>query len=108
MPVTGAQDFINDVAVVGEEDKPFGILIEPAYREDALPMVDCIDDIGLVALVSSAGDSGRLVIRNVDRSLFFADRLTIYLYHIAGCHTVSGNSHMIINRNPPFIDIMIC
>ena len=32
-------------AIVGEEDEPFGVLVEAADREDALGVVDEVDDV---------------------------------------------------------------
>ena len=43
--VLGAQDLVDDVAVVGEQDQAFGILVQAADRKDALRMADEVDDV---------------------------------------------------------------
>ena len=38
MVVFRTQDLVDDVAVVGQQDQAFGVLVEPADRENALAM----------------------------------------------------------------------
>ena len=64
-----AQDFVDDVAVAGQQDQPFRILVEPANRKDAARMIDTVDDVAVHVFFSSTGDANRFVKRNVDMFL---------------------------------------
>ena len=66
--VLGAQHLVDDVAVVGEQDQPLGVLVEPADREHALGVVDEVDDVAGDVALGRAGDADRLVERDVDRA----------------------------------------
>ena len=65
--VLGAQDFVDDVAVVGEQDQAFGVLVQPADRKDSLAVADELDDVVLDVRLGGAGDPDGLVERDVDR-----------------------------------------
>ena len=67
--VLGAQDLVDDVAVVREQDQALGLLVEPADREDSLGVIDEVDDVALDVALGRAGDADRLVERDVDRPL---------------------------------------
>jgi hypothetical protein len=64
--VLGTQDAVHDVAVVGEQDEAFGILVESADREYACLMAHEIDDILRHIPVRGAFDTGRFVECQVD------------------------------------------
>ena len=70
--VLGAQHLVDDVAVVGEQDQALGVLVEPADREDALGVVDEVDDVAVDVALGRAGDADRLVERDVDRARLLA------------------------------------
>ena len=64
--VLDAQDLVDDVAVVGQQDQALGVLVEPADREDALAVADEVDDVAGHVALGRAGDAARLVERDVD------------------------------------------
>ena len=77
LAVFSAQQFIDDVAVAGQQNQTFGILVQSADRKDALLVIDEIDDVAFHALVGRAGDADRFVQRDIDvlagAGLYIAD-----------------------------------
>ena len=61
-----SQQFVDDVAIAGQQDQTLGILVEPTNRKDALLMVDEVDDVALHLAFGCAGDANRLVQRDID------------------------------------------
>jgi len=63
----GVCESVGEVAVVGQEQEPFGVRVEPADREDPGLVGDQIDDGGPPVGVARGGDDpGRLVQQVVD------------------------------------------
>src|SRR5690606_11603741 len=60
------QDGVDDVAVAGQEDQAFGILVQAPARENPLLVADEVDDVALHRRLGGAGDADRLVERDVD------------------------------------------
>jgi len=89
-----AQDFVDDVAVVGQKNQPGGSFVEAADVEDALRVVEEVDDVGLILAVSGAGDAGRLVEGEVDRFGFSFEGRTIQQDLIAGIDAVAFRAVM--------------
>src|SRR3546814_4927303 len=54
------------IAITGQQDQPFGLLVEAADREDALLMADEIDDVALDLGVGGAGNASGLVQGDID------------------------------------------
>ena len=76
--VLAAQDLVDDVAVVGQQDQPFGVLVEPADRKDALAGSSRSRAmLPATCALGGAGDADRLVERDVDVLLRAADRLAV-------------------------------
>src|SRR5208283_5986726 len=98
--VFGAQDFVDDVAVVGEQNQSLGILVQTADREDPLAVPDELDDVVLDLEVGGAGDARRLVERHVDMLFFRADELAVQAHLVAcrhlrtedGAYAVAGDA----------------
>ena len=102
-----AQDLVDDVAIAGEQDQPFGILVQPADREDPLRVVDEIHDVAGHALVGGAGDADRLVQRDVDRLLrrrrggqhARPDDLAIHAHLVAVQRLGTGADHLAVDAH---------
>src|SRR3546814_10765715 len=54
------------IAITGQQDQPFGLLVEAADRKDALLMADEIDDVALDLGVGGAGNASGLVQGDID------------------------------------------
>src|SRR3546814_12038970 len=63
--VFGAQDGVDDVAVAGQQDQAFRILVQPADREDPPLVADEIDAVAHHRRLGGAGDAARLFQRDV-------------------------------------------
>lgn len=103
-----AQDFVDDVAVVGQKNQPGGSLIKAADVENALRVVEEVDDIGLILAVSGAGDAGRLVEGKVDRFGFSFEGRTIQQDLIAGIDAVAFFGSSAIELYPPGLNHTVC
>jgi len=108
--VAGAQYFINDIAVIGQEDEAIRVFIQPAYRENALRVIDEVDDIGAVLNIGGGGNPNRLIEGYIYRSLFGlgVQGFAVYSYYIAGVYTVAGQYQLIIYRNTRLLYEFIC
>ena len=81
--VLRSQDRVDDVAVIGQEDQAFRVLVQPADGEQPLRMADEIDDVVLYGTVGRALDADGLVEREVDPARFSGDRPAVDLDLIA-------------------------
>ena len=59
--VLGTKELIDDISVIGKEDKSGGILIEASYGEYALLESDEIDNVVFVSCIGCTGNSQRLI-----------------------------------------------
>ena len=75
--VLGTQDLVDDVAIVGQQDQPLRVLVEPPDREDTLPVPDEIDDVAADLTFRGAGYADRLVEREIDMALWCPDQPAI-------------------------------
>jgi hypothetical protein len=101
--VLGAQHLVDDVAVVGQQDQPLRVLVEPPDREDPLGVIDEVDDVAGDVALGGARDPDRLVERDVDRPRLLAraaDALAVEAHVVAvldlgperGGHAVDGDA----------------
>ena len=107
MVVLGAQDLVDDVAVVGQEDQAFGVLVEPADREHALGVIDEIDDVALDVALGRAGDADWLVECDVDRLDVLAgaaDHISVELDLIAFVDLRAERRGNAVDRDAAFFD----
>ena len=82
--VPSTQDFVDDVAVVGQDDEPFAGFVESSDRKNALRMTHKIHNVVLLPfLIGGAHNPHRFVQQDVDRLLFRRrDEAPIHLHHI--------------------------
>src|SRR5690606_24634041 len=66
VPVLGAQDLVDDIAVAGQQYQAFRVLVQAADREDALLVANEVHDVPLDRAFGGAGDADRLVQGDVD------------------------------------------
>lgn len=62
--VAGPQDLVDDVPVVGQENQPLRVLIEPPNGENAFAVVHKVHNVVRHAGFGGAGDARRFVQRN--------------------------------------------
>lgn len=60
------QDFVDDVVVVGQKNQFGGSFVEVADVENVFWVVEEVDDVGFIFVVSGVGDVGRFVEGKVD------------------------------------------
>src|SRR4029077_9548269 len=84
MVVFGTKNFIDDVAVVRQEDQAFGVLVQSTDWEDTFRVSDQIDDVVLDVSFGGASDSGGLVERNVDLRSLGTDQLAVDAHLVTG------------------------
>ena len=84
MVVTGTQNFVDQIAVVGEENQPLRVFIQTANRENAAAVVHEINNVVPLAIFRGADNPNRFVQR--DKHQVFGitrfDDLTIHFYHL--------------------------
>src|SRR5277367_821600 len=83
MIVFGAKDFVDDVAVVRQEDETFGVLVQPPDRKDAFGMPDKSDDVVFDMGFGGGGDSHRFVEGDVDLLFLCTDEFAVDAYFVA-------------------------
>lgn len=98
------EDLIDDIPVVGEQDQPFGILVESANGEDAFGMIDESDDIGPVGRIRRGCDAGGFVQRDVDGFLGTLYFFTIDGHPVAGIHPRRQQYQFIIDGDTSLFD----
>lgn len=103
-----AQDFIDDVAVVGQENQPGGGFIEAANMKNALRIIQEVDDVVLVLAVSGAGNAGGLVEGEVNGFGSGFQGRAIQQYLIAGVNAVAFAGSSAIQLYPPGLNHAVC
>ena len=83
MVIFRAQNFVDDVAVVRQENQAFGVLVQPPDRKDTFRVRDQVDDVVLDVRFGGAGDADRLVESNVNLLLLGADQLAVDAHLVA-------------------------
>ena len=84
--VASAQNFIDDVAIIGQENEAFTHLIQSSDWENPRGIIDEVDDVVLFAdLVCGANNAHRLVQRDVNqlRSFQLSHLLAFHRDHIS-------------------------
>lgn len=102
--IASAQDFINNIAIVGQKNQAFRIPVESADREDPLGVPEEIDDIVSPARISCRGDSDWLVKSQIDQIIIRQDRFTFDPYGLASQNTAANQGDSILNRDQTFSD----
>lgn len=106
MLVTGPQDLVHDIAIVGQEDQAFRVFIEPPNGKYAFGIVDITDDVPPDIFVCSGGDAHRFIERKDDHFLLigrFQDA-AIHYHLIPFPITVAGNRNFIVQQYPAGLD----
>ena len=104
--VTGAQDFIHQIAMVGQKDQPLGVFIQATDGENAFAVVYEINDVVAFAVFGSADDANRFIQRNQDQIVRFArlNQPAIDLYHVARFNLVADGSALAVDKNVALFD----
>ena len=101
----GTQQSIDDVTIIGEQDEPFGVSIEPPHRKHTFGMADEVDDVASDTSVSSALDANRFVQRQVNLATRGLRRQAIHGHGIirqnAGAQRRHGAIHTNATRGNP-------
>jgi len=80
MAMFGTQQGIDDVTVIGEQDEPFGVAIEPPYRKHAFGMADKVDDVAGNAPIGGAFDADRFMQGQVNLAACRLSRQAVHGY----------------------------
>lgn len=75
--VAGVHHPVGDIAVVGQEQEPLGVAVEPADRKDALPHVDEVHDRPPVALVADGRDVAAWLVEQDVPGLLGSEELAV-------------------------------
>ncbi len=70
MLIGGAQNLVDGIAIIGQENQSLRILVQAANGENAFGMVYKVDDVVLYLSLRRAGNPRRLVQRNEDQRRF--------------------------------------
>src|SRR5690606_32832959 len=90
----------------GQQDQPFGVLVQPPHREDALLVADEIDDVALDVLLGGAGHAHRLVERDVHVAAAAGtgractQRLPVHEHHVVLAHFRAGTGGLAVDADP--------
>ncbi|MNG83873.1 hypothetical protein D3C79_426050 [compost metagenome] len=107
--VTGTQDLVHQIAVVGKEDQPLRVFIQPPDREDTGTVVDEIDNIVFLTVFGGADDTHRLVQRNKNQVVFVTgfNKLPINLDHVASEYPIAERYALTVDKNIALFDVTI-
>ena len=104
MGIAGPQNLVDDVAVVGQKNQSFRVLIKPSDRKEPFRILQIADDVVGDLFIRGADDARRLIQRDIDRLDFASDHPPIQLDYIARRNTITGSCGTAINRNATFLD----
>lgn len=87
--VTSAEDFVDDISVVGQEDESLRGLVQPANRKKPLGVIDEINDVLAFARIGGANYPCGLIKSQVEGGRFSLQRFAFEQYLISGKDPVS-------------------
>lgn len=104
--VTGAEDLIDHIPVIGQEDQPLGVFVQSANRKYAFGIVDETDDITPDIGISGSGDPHGLIKGHDDPFLLYGRLYDAAVYHylVSGPVAVAGNCNLIVQHHPAGLD----
>lgn len=111
MCVTDPQDFINNIAVTGEEDKPFRLVVEAADRVDSCSVTNSVGDIIRIIAVGGAGDANGFVVGDIDAIRFIIR--AVFYFRPADFDCVTGHyagaeaGYVAVNGDLALLDMRI-
>jgi len=91
MVVARAQDFVDQIAVIGEKNKPLGILVEATNGKNAHAVINKIDDIVSHRTLGSAFHAHWFIEGDKNQSFFIArfDLLAVDFHQVIGKNQVA-------------------
>ena len=106
MLVTGAQDLVNYIPVIGQEDQTLGVFVQSANRKYPLGIVDETDDITPDIGIGSSGDPHGLIEGHDDPFLLYGRLYDAAVYHylVSGPVAVAGNCYLIVQHHTTGLD----
>src|ERR1700688_3033994 len=107
MIVLGAEDLVDDVAVVRQENQTLRVLVQTPDRKNAFGVPDEVDDVVLDVGLGGAGHSDRLVESEADLFFLGANRLTRDAYLIALDDARTQAGQLAISSNAARINPLI-
>ena len=109
MIVTGTQDLVDQIAVVGEENQPLRVFIQTANREDTAAVVHEINDVVPLTVFRGADNPNRFVQR--DKHQVFGitrfDELTIHFNHVARHHLVTNRGALAVEEHITLFNVTV-
>jgi hypothetical protein len=104
--VTGAQDLIVHIPIIGQEDQSLGIFVQSANGKYALGIVDETDDISPDIGIRSSGDPHGLIKGHNDPFLLYGRLYDAAVYHylVALPVAVAGHCYLIVQQHATGLD----
>ena len=104
--VTGTQDFIHQVAVVGQKDKSLRIFVQTTNWKHALAVIHEINNVVALAVFGGADNPYRLIQRDKNQIFRFTrlNQPTIYFYDVARHHLIADGGAFTIQEDIPLFD----
>ncbi len=94
-----AKDLIDDIAVIGQQNKTFRVLVESSDGEDPFFVTDEIDDIVGITTVGSTDDTLRLIKGNEDKILILGNESAFEGYLLSGLNLAAHQRFFTIDGN---------
>ena len=99
MEVARAQDLVDYIAVIGQQNKTFRVLVESSDGEDPFIVADEIDDIVGIAAVGRADDTLRLIKGNEDQIFILGNESAFEGYLLSGLNPAAHQCFFAVNGN---------
>src|SRR5690606_41911617 len=109
LSVIVAEDGVVYVAIAGQQDQPFRVLVQPPAREDPLRVVHEVHDVVLHRRFGGAGDADRLVECDIDVAAAARDdallqRLAVQQHDITLAHFGADAGTLAVHGDAAFAD----
>lgn len=98
------QDLIHDVAVIGEQNQAFGVLVESADGKNPLAMIDELEDVALDVRFGRRGNADWLIEGNIDPFFLGPHKRAIDAHFIPIGHLCTENGAAAVARDPSGFD----
>ena len=108
MIIACAENLIDNIAVVGQQNKTFRILVETSDGEDPFFIADEIDDIVGIATVGRTDNTLRFVKGNEDQILVLRYELAFEGYLLTGLNPAAHQRFFAIDGNKPRFNRCVC
>ena len=102
--VLDAQNLVDDIAIVGQQDEPGRVLVQATDRKNSGGMVDLRDDVPGDVRLAGGRDADRLVVLHVDQRIAPRNDASVRRDDVLRVHLIAQTGDVSVDRDATRLD----